>query len=149
MKQAKKPSVFDDLVEGLEASIEYSRGALSLRSMTLPEPPPVPSPVQIVRLRTKYKLSQPIFAAALNVSSKTVQAWEQGQRVPSHASVRLLQIFEQEPELVERMVGCEIIESGATRTNAGSRYGLAVSSLAKPRGKTSEKKQRKIRTTQE
>jgi len=114
MKSTDKESIFDELVEGLEASIQYSKGALSLRSVTLPAPPPVPSPVQIVRLRTKYRLSQPIFAAALNVSSKTVQAWEQGQRVPSHASVRLLQIFEEEPEVVVRMVGSGIADAGAT-----------------------------------
>jgi putative transcriptional regulator len=117
MKSTDKESIFDELGEGLEASIHYSKGALSLRSVTLPAPPPVPSPVQIVRLRTKYRLSQPIFAAALNVSSKTVQAWEQGQRVPSHASVRLLQIFEEEPEVVVRMVGCGIADAGVKGLN--------------------------------
>lgn len=40
IKPTDKESIFDELVEGLEASIQYSKGALSLRSVTLPAPPP-------------------------------------------------------------------------------------------------------------
>ena len=105
MKKKTNDNIFDQLVEGLEASIQYSKGALSLRTTTLPEPPPVPKPKEIVRLRERYNMSQTIFAAALNVAPKTVQAWEQGQRVPSHASARLLQLFEREPDLVARTIG--------------------------------------------
>ncbi len=93
MKSKTEDSFFDQLMQGLEESIQYSRGLLSLRTTVLPEPPPVPEPGQILELRNRYKMSQSVFAAALNVAPKTVQAWEQGQRVPSHASVRLLQIF--------------------------------------------------------
>lgn len=105
MKPKIEHTIFDQMVEGLESSIQFSKGALSLRTTTLPEPPPVPKPKEIVRLRERYNMSQSIFAAALNVAPKTVQAWEQGQRVPSHASARLLQIFEREPEVVARTIG--------------------------------------------
>ncbi len=37
--------------------------------------------------------SQPIFAMVLNVSTKTVQAWEAAERSPSGASLRLLEVI--------------------------------------------------------
>lgn len=104
MKARTKDIFFDQLVEGLEASVQYSKGMLSLRTTVLPEPPPVPKPEQIQQLRERHKMSQSIFAATLNVNKKTVQAWEQGQRVPNQAATRLIQIFENEPQLVVRIV---------------------------------------------
>jgi putative transcriptional regulator len=49
---------------------------------------------QIKKLREKLDLSQPVFAACLNVSPATVKAWEQGAKKPNGASLRLLQIVE-------------------------------------------------------
>ncbi|MFA6492400.1 MAG: helix-turn-helix domain-containing protein [Candidatus Babeliales bacterium] len=43
-------------------------------------------------LNSKY--SQGAFAKVLNVSIKTVQSWESGVRVPSHSSLRLLEIVD-------------------------------------------------------
>jgi DNA-binding transcriptional regulator YiaG len=34
-------------------------------------------------------MSQAVFAQVLNVSTKTVQSWVQGQRKPSQAALRL------------------------------------------------------------
>jgi putative transcriptional regulator len=39
-----------------------------------------------------------MFARLLNVSMKTVQAWEQGTRTPSDAGLKLLAIAEKHPE---------------------------------------------------
>src|SRR5262249_13419334 len=41
--------------------------------------------------------SQAVFARLLNVSTRTIQSWEQGQRKPSQAALRLIQIFRQDP----------------------------------------------------
>ena len=54
-------------------------------------------------------MSQAVFARLLNVSTKTVQSWEQGVRTPSHASRRLLQIYSQHPETVCASVGLPAI----------------------------------------
>jgi putative transcriptional regulator len=54
----------------------------------------------IARLRTRLKLSQPVFAQALNVSAETVRAWEQEKRTPDGAALRLLQVAERHPEVV-------------------------------------------------
>ena len=55
---------------------------------------------RIAELRSRLKLSQPVFAGALNVSSETVRAWEQGKRRPDGAALRLLQVAEQHPEVI-------------------------------------------------
>ena len=54
----------------------------------------------IAKLRKQLRLSQPLFANALNVSPAAVKAWEQGQNEPSGAAVRLLQIAETHPEII-------------------------------------------------
>lgn len=55
------------------------------------------SPVTNVRL--KSGLSQAEFAAALGVSKRTLEQWEQGRRQPSGAARRLLRIAELHPEV--------------------------------------------------
>lgn len=104
----KSNDIFDDIVEGLEQSVAYSQGKISLKTTALPEPPPAPKPSHIVSLRNRFNMSQAVFAAALNVSIKTVQAWEQGARTPSHASLRLLQIFEDEPKILARITNSPV-----------------------------------------
>ena len=58
--------------------------------------PPVKSytPAQIRRLRTRYKASQAVFAAFLNLSPSTVQKWEQGQKKPNGPSLKLLNLVD-------------------------------------------------------
>ncbi|HYD98875.1 MAG TPA: DNA-binding transcriptional regulator [Alphaproteobacteria bacterium] len=46
------------------------------------------------RIRAETKLSQPVFAVLLNVSSSTVAQWEQGLKQPSGAAARLLDVIE-------------------------------------------------------
>ena len=52
------------------------------------------SPEKIVTIRKKYKLSQAAFASVINVSTSTVQKWEQGNKKPTGASKKLLDIME-------------------------------------------------------
>ncbi|MCA1957762.1 MAG: helix-turn-helix domain-containing protein, partial [Nitrospira sp.] len=44
----------------------------------------------VVRVRLKSGLSQTEFAAALGVSKRTLEQWEQGRRQPSGAAKQLL-----------------------------------------------------------
>ncbi len=50
---------------------------------------------KIKRLRMRNKASQAVFAAYLNTSPSTVQKWEQGQKKPNGASLKLLNLVEQ------------------------------------------------------
>ena len=58
------------------------------------------TPGQIRNLRTSLKVSQPVFAALLNVSPKAVQIWEQGLRRPRAAALKLLSIAHQNPRVL-------------------------------------------------
>ena len=100
-KRARNMSVFEQIKSGLEDGIAYFRGELSLVTTRLPAAPPETRAKDIVRLRKQLKMSQSVFAATLNISVRTVQSWEQGLRVPGDASQRLLQLFRQEPRLVD------------------------------------------------
>ena len=55
---------------------------------------------QVVRVRLKSGLSQAQFAAALGVSKRTLEQWEQGRRKPSGAAKTLLKIAERHPEVL-------------------------------------------------
>ena len=52
------------------------------------------TPAQIKRLRTRYKASQAVFAAFLNMSPSTVQKWEQGQKKSNGPSLKLLNLID-------------------------------------------------------
>jgi putative transcriptional regulator len=54
------------------------------------------SPNQIKNIRLREKVSQPVFAKYLNVSASTTKKWETGEKVPSGAALRLLNIINQQ-----------------------------------------------------
>ncbi len=88
--------VFAEIEGGLKEVLEHAQGKRAdLRTSRLELPPP-PHPMhsrQIASLRKRIHCSQHMFAQVLNVSPRTVQAWEQGQREPSEAALRLLDII--------------------------------------------------------
>jgi len=93
---------FNDLKEGLLEGIAYFEGKIELKTtfLSIPDPPPPYNAERIRILRTTLGFSQPYFSRLLNVSPKTVQSWEQGTRIPSQASARLLQLIEN-PNLLD------------------------------------------------
>src|SRR5712692_7919406 len=80
----------------------------------MPSPPPEFTAEQVVQLRRRFNFSQRVFARTLNVSTKTIQGWEQGSRRPSQAALRLLQLLDERPKLVCEVVG--ITTDGRQRT---------------------------------
>jgi putative transcriptional regulator len=52
------------------------------------------TPEQIIIIRKKFKLSQAALASIFNISPSTVQKWEQGNKKPTGASQKLLNIIE-------------------------------------------------------
>lgn len=95
-KKSKKSILFEELKAGLEDAIAHSQGKLSLRSecIEIPEPPVEYKPKQIRAIRENRYYSQGLFAKVLNVSIKTVQSWESGERSPNHSALRLLEIID-------------------------------------------------------
>ncbi|MBF0304466.1 MAG: helix-turn-helix domain-containing protein [Alphaproteobacteria bacterium] len=46
------------------------------------------------RIRASTHMSQPVFAALLNVGRTTVAQWEQGRKKPGGSAVRLLDLID-------------------------------------------------------
>src|ERR1700687_3116756 len=94
---------FGELMMSAKQALAYERGEVSGHHVTrivVPRPPRPVSSTDIARIRRQLKYSQSVFARLLNVSPKTVQAWEQGIRVPSDAALKLLTIAKRHPEVL-------------------------------------------------
>lgn len=95
--------VFAEIEEAFGEALDHARGRradLRTARLTLPPAPRRMSNREIVRLRERLNYSQSVFARVLNVSTKTIQAWEQGTREPSDAALKLLAIAEKHPEVL-------------------------------------------------
>ena len=93
----------DSLIE-VTHSLEKGK-KLTCREVHFPEPPEEMNAKEIVELREKkMNLSQHLFALLLNVSPKTVQAWEQNLNTPSGAALRLLWLVRQKPDLFRSII---------------------------------------------
>jgi putative transcriptional regulator len=88
--------LFKKLKGGFEEMIAHRKGKITLRSerIELPDPPQNYKAADIRQIREKGHYSQAVFAIILNVSVKTVQFWEAGERTPTHSALRLLEIVD-------------------------------------------------------
>jgi DNA-binding transcriptional regulator YiaG len=92
---------FQALLGAIDAIDEYRQGLRhDLRRTVLPPQPEPMDAGAIRRLRDRVGASQAVFALALNVSVKTVQAWEAGTRIPEGGNLKLLRVAEAHPEVV-------------------------------------------------
>ncbi len=55
----------------------------------------------VTAVRDRHGFSQSLFAAVLGVDPSVLEAWEQGQRRPDDAVLRLIAVFDRNPRLVE------------------------------------------------
>ena len=93
---------FAKLEKSLHQAIAHARGEKTNVRVTRVPMPTAPSPIskkRIANLRKRFNYSQVLFAKLMNVSPKTIQAWEQGLREPSDAALKLLTIAEKHPEV--------------------------------------------------
>jgi putative transcriptional regulator len=99
--------LFDRLKRGLEEGILHAKGEITLKTTTLelPDRPPAIGPRELTELRLTNRMSQAVFGRLLNVSTKTVQSWEQGRRKPSQAALRLIQVLRHDPAGLLEAVG--------------------------------------------
>ena len=94
----------DDLVGSAEAFADHLKGSrkLTLRTKTVALPPRVKplSPAQVRAIRKRLNVSQPVFAAMMNIPTVTAASWERGRRRPTGAALRLLDIARRHPEVL-------------------------------------------------
>jgi putative transcriptional regulator len=103
MKKKAIPFNAEDLVRSVEEVRDAVTGRrkLTLRTAKLPKPAPAVTAKDVERIRARLKVSQPVFAAMLNVPVVTAVSWEKGRRQPSGAALRLLEIAREHPEVLE------------------------------------------------
>jgi putative transcriptional regulator len=102
----RKTKLGQELIAGLQEAAAHTCGVGRLRAATVEIPEPAkPWPKEkIVQLRKqRFGVSQPVFASLLSVTASTVRAWEQGQKAPSGAARRLLEVAEIEPGVFQRL----------------------------------------------
>jgi putative transcriptional regulator len=87
-------NVFSSIMSGLKQAVDYSKGNLKgiRRRVVTIAPLPDYKAKTIRAIRNKLNLSQSLFAEALGVSIKTVEAWESGKHRPSGPAMRMLQL---------------------------------------------------------
>ena len=117
-------AVFDpaDLVQDMQDLADHYEGEkqLTLRTFTLLAPAPKFSPTEIVELREAHKFSRPLFAGILNVPVVTVRKWESGERMPSGAALRLLEVMRSRPEALLQVTTL-LKKANRTRTGKSAR----------------------------
>jgi putative transcriptional regulator len=101
-------AVFDpaDLVQDMKDLADHYEGKkkLTLRTFTIVARAPRFSPIEILKLREARQMSRPLFARVLNVPVVTIRKWESGERTPSGAALRLLEVMRSQPETLLRIV---------------------------------------------
>ncbi len=96
-----KVNIYNDMRQALTDALAYERGqAVDLRATEVPAPPKPMKPEEIRHVRESLNASQVVFASFLCVSTKAVQAWEQGLRRPRSSALRLLDIAKRNPSVL-------------------------------------------------
>jgi putative transcriptional regulator len=100
-RRATGSRAFSKITAGLEDAIAYHRGKalLTVRDVELKPLRPMTAK-DVVAVRTRMRVSQAAFARILNVSPRTVQAWEADARQPSDAALKLLSVAQKYPEVL-------------------------------------------------
>ncbi len=86
--------LFGELVESLNQAVKISKGELKPSRVTML------SPIDVLEVRQKLKLSRSDFAAVMGVSERTLESWEQGRRKPTGAARTLLRVAARHPRTV-------------------------------------------------
>ncbi len=95
----RRRNVFGELKTALQDALQYERGyQIDLRVTAIPPLAKSMPPSRIRKIRVSLRASQPQFARLLNVSTNTVQSWEQGVRRPRQAALKLLMIADRNPQ---------------------------------------------------
>ena len=95
--------MFAELMEGANQMADHAAGKKVKGVREVVKEVKVPRPLSredIVKIRKKLRVSQAAFAVLLNISTKTVQKWEQGENLPNGSSLKLLTIAKKNPTVL-------------------------------------------------
>lgn len=93
MRKSIKSSIISTVKDLNKSGLVDDITMKNIENLCLPEIQEY-SPEKIISLRKKLRLSQAALASIFNISPSTVQKWEQGNKKPTGASRKLLDIIE-------------------------------------------------------
>jgi putative transcriptional regulator len=95
-RTAVKRDIGQEIIDGLDSFVQTLKkrddiaARFTCRTVSLNLVPSIYSPKRVRRVRAALGLSQSLFAQFLGVSVATVQAWEQGAKVPAKMACRFV-----------------------------------------------------------
>lgn len=106
VKSRTSNEVAASIVNGLNQALAHSKGNKSFvvsekKHSILPLPNYTSNDIKVIRKR--INLSQNLFAKALGVSKKTVEAWESGRNIPQGPAQRILFIIKNNPVILNEL----------------------------------------------
>lgn len=100
-----KRNLFEEMMQGVSDMRAQREGKLTLRHTTLEKKPaPQITAEEIVNLRSRLHVSQPVFASYIRTSIETLRNWEQGKAKPNTQAALLIRLVEQHPDMIERLM---------------------------------------------
>lgn len=95
--------VYESIMQGLNEAVEHQQGKIKAKTNKLSMKPVHRFDAsEIKQVRQNTGMSQVMFAGAIGVSPKTIEAWESGRNKPEGASCRLLEIVREDPTFLTR-----------------------------------------------
>lgn len=99
-----KRNLLAELEEGFDALAEERSRKIALQKQTVDYQPPVAmTAAEVIRVRTKLNVSQPVFARWFRTEVKTIANWEQGRSRPNAQAAILLRLVDRHPELLDEI----------------------------------------------
>lgn len=129
-----------EIAQGLLEALAYVRGEdveVRITTISIPDPAPVYGASEVKATRARWKMTQANFARLMNISPKTVEAWEAGTKKPGSAARRLLQIASDS----------EASRALAQVAGIGAESPLALSSTEAPQAAVSPAQPTKAKTS--
>jgi putative transcriptional regulator len=97
-------NLFAELKEGFEALADERAGKVTLRKHAVEYKPALEiTAADVVRVRTKLNVSQPVFARRFRTEVRTIANWEQGRSKPNAQAAILLKLVDLHPELLDEI----------------------------------------------
>ena len=106
MKKRKPKNIGKEIIAGMEQTLDYVQTAgkpgpkkgIAVHHLKVPEK------VDVKAIREHIGLSQADFAARFGFNLRTLQHWEQGDRIPRGYARILLILVYKEPKTIERIL---------------------------------------------
>ena len=100
----KKRDLFAELIQGVNEMGEHREGKITLRQYEVEAmPAPEVTAAEIISLRERLHMSQPVFARQIRTSPDTLKNWEQSKSKPNAQAALLIKLVQRFPDMVDRL----------------------------------------------